>query len=105
LKRLRILGSKSAGERILARRAYDQSRSSPETRRLYSTIRWARIRMAQLSAEPLCRMCAERGGVTPATVCDHATPHRGDADRFWDGPFQSLCAPCHNSDKQRAERR
>ncbi|MCJ2010440.1 ATP-binding protein [Methylobacterium sp. J-092] len=42
--------------------------------------------------------------MTPATVCDHVEPHRGDVERFWAGPFQSVCAHCHNSHKQRQER-
>jgi hypothetical protein len=37
-------------------------------------------------------------------VCDHVEPHRGDLDKFWSGPFQSLCAEHHNSDKQRIEK-
>src|SRR6266404_1730756 len=31
----------------------------------------------QLRIEPLCRLCLEAGRVTPATVADHVTPHRG----------------------------
>ncbi|MCJ2010442.1 ATP-binding protein [Methylobacterium sp. J-092] len=42
--------------------------------------------------------------MTPASVCDHIEPHRGDVDRFWAGPFQSVCATCHNRHKQRQER-
>nr|WP_245581848.1 hypothetical protein [Phyllobacterium phragmitis] len=38
-------------------------------------------------------------------VCDHVTPHRGDEELFWSGPFQTLCKPCHDRDKQRMERR
>jgi hypothetical protein len=41
--------------------------------------------------------------MAPATVCDHVTPHRGDVAKFWSGPFQSLCQPCHDREKQRAE--
>lgn len=40
----------------------------------------------------------------PATVCDHVDPHRGDEVKFFSGPFQSLCADCHDTDKQRIER-
>jgi 5-methylcytosine-specific restriction protein A len=47
--------------------------------------------------------CLERGVVTPATICDHVEPHRGDVNKFWLGPFQSLCKPCHDGDKQRLE--
>lgn len=49
-------------------------------------------------------MCEAEGVVTAATVCDHVEPHRGDANKFWNGPFQSLCDFHHNRDKQRAER-
>jgi hypothetical protein len=44
----------------------------------YSTARWARIRRHQLLEHPLCKYCAERGIVTPATICNHVEPHRGD---------------------------
>jgi 5-methylcytosine-specific restriction enzyme A len=71
----------------------------------YGTARWARIRRHQLLEHPLCRYCAERGIVTPATICDHVEPHRGDVNRFWLGPFQSLCKECHDSAKRFVERR
>ena len=76
---------------------------APPWRAWYKTARWLRIRAAQLLAEPLCRICLALGRVTPATVCDHVDPHRGDAVRFWGGPFQSLCASCHSSTKQAEE--
>jgi hypothetical protein len=86
-------------------------RRSPEAqeyRRLYKSPRWRRIRAKQLADEPLCRMCIAEGRVTPATVCDHLVPHRGDPVKFFEGPFQSLCdqAPwrCHSSRKQSIER-
>jgi 5-methylcytosine-specific restriction enzyme A len=28
----------------------------------------------------------------------------GDETKFWQGPFQSLCGPCHNSTKQALEK-
>lgn len=35
--------------------------------------------------------------MVPATVVDHAAPHRGDRALFWDtSNWQSLCAHCHN---------
>src|SRR6516162_5522442 len=49
----------------------------------YSTARWARIRKHQLLQHPLCKYCAERGIVTPATICDHVEPHHGNVNRFW----------------------
>lgn len=63
---------------------------------------WQKRREAQLSAEPMCAYCARQGFVTPATVADHITPHRGDAKLFA-GPLQSLCAACHSSAKAKEE--
>ncbi len=58
---------------------------------LYDSARWHRIRKLQLAEHPLCKFCAERGIVTPATICDHVEPHRGDINKFWVGALQSLC--------------
>jgi len=83
-------------------------RRSPEARLYrtwYKTARWRAIRAHQLAAEPLCRYCMRRGVITPATVCDHVQPHRGNAVLFHDGPFQSLCAPCHDRSKRLEEER
>jgi len=41
--------------------------------------------------------CQQRGKLTPATVVDHITPHRGDWDLFWDSSnWQPLCKPDHD---------
>jgi 5-methylcytosine-specific restriction protein A len=81
-----------------------RSEAAQAYRAWYKTARWQRIRAAQLAAEPLCRMCLAIGRITPATVCDHVDPHRGDPAKFWTGPYQSLCDTHHSSDKQRIER-
>lgn len=87
-----------------AERDYDRRRrDESETRRNYGMQRWKRVRASQLAAFPLCARCESHGRVTAATVCDHVFPHRGDLDVFWNGPFQSLCAPCHDSAKQSEE--
>ena len=62
----------------------------------YSHRRWRRIRAAHLLREPLCRHCLERGEITAAEHVDHIEPHKGDKGKFWRGPFDSLCAPCHS---------
>ena len=67
---------------------------------LYNSRRWQRVARAQLAAKPLCRMCVERGRLTPATVADHLMPHNGDVNLFWFGELQSLCASCHGRDKR-----
>lgn len=68
----------------------------------YNTARWQRLRKEQLRKEPLCAMCLPR--CVAATICDHVQPHKGDLNKFWTGPFQSLCKPHHDSDKQRIEK-
>jgi hypothetical protein len=55
-------------------------------------------------------MCLEGGRVTPATVCDHVDPDtKRTEERFFAGPFQSLCDAepwrCHSRRKQREERK
>ena len=72
--------------------------------RLVQDGSWQATRERQLTAEPLCRMCREVGRLIPATVCDHIERHGGEPARFWCGPFQSLCASCHSSEKQGEER-
>lgn len=74
----------------------------PEHKRWYKTAKWQRLRAEQLHAHPLCAMCKPKTVV--ASVCDHIEPHGGDEHKFWNGPFQSLCSTCHNSDKQRIEK-
>jgi len=70
----------------------------------YKLKRWSRVRRQQLRKEPLCAMCFERGLITAATVADHVVPHRGDWNLFWTGKLQSLCAACHNGEKQSWDR-
>jgi 5-methylcytosine-specific restriction protein A len=91
-------------ERREARRGYDRKRSNDNPwRALYRTSRWRKLRARQLDDEPFCRTCVRLGVKTPANVCDHINPHRGDPILFWSGPFQSLCGPHHSRDKQSAE--
>src|SRR5262249_9795861 len=71
----------------------------------YSTARLARIRRHQLRECPLCAFCLERGLATAAEICDHVEPHYGDINKFWLGPFQSLCKRCHDSTKRFVETR
>lgn len=90
-------------------------------RRLYKTARWQRTRQAHLAEEPLCRMCSGRGLVNDGSlrpdgtrqpdprrrflVVDHVEPHRGDEERFFAGPFQTLCPDDHDRRKQAEEHR
>ncbi|MFU1606582.1 HNH endonuclease [Sulfitobacter pontiacus] len=50
-------------------------------------------------------MCGDVRSDTSQLVADHTIRHGGDPLLFWDDQnLQCLCAPCHNSEKQRAER-
>ncbi len=78
--------------------------NAPRSSPLYRTARWQRVRRAQLSREPLCRLHRQLGMVVVATVADHVLPHRGDETLFWDETnLQSLCADCHSRHKQAQE--
>jgi 5-methylcytosine-specific restriction protein A len=93
-----------ARSRREANQQYDRQRyANRKTRRLYSLKRWADIRDDQLRRERFCRMCRARGELTLATTCDHVEPHNDDEDKFWAGPFQSLCKDDHDRVKQAEE--
>jgi 5-methylcytosine-specific restriction protein A len=76
-------------------------------RNWYKLARWKRIAAAQLAAHPLCQRCLEQKPqrITPATVCHHVDRHEGDPDKFWFGPFASVCAHHHNATEQGIEAR
>lgn len=75
-------------------------------RHLYNSKAWHRLRTKQLMAEPLCVYCKQQGKVTAARVVDHIKAHRGNESLFYDASnLQSLCAPHHDSSKQKAEKR
>lgn len=74
----------------------NRSADAAEYRKLYATARWKRLRDWFLSENPLCARCIMQEIVEPATVVHHKDAHRGDPEKFWGGPFEALCAPCHN---------
>jgi len=81
------------------RKADQRSAKAAAYRKLYSTARWRAFREYRLAQQPLCERCLLSETVTVATVVHHADGgHRGDIDRFWDGPFENLCAPHHDRD-------
>jgi 5-methylcytosine-specific restriction protein A len=82
-------------------------RRSPEAaawRHLYSTKAWRELRADQLRRQPLCEECRSARKVTPATVANHRTPHKGDLTLFFDrANLQSVCKPHHDGPIQAAE--
>ncbi len=64
---------------------------------MYKTSRWQQLRTNQLHNEPLCAVCKQENRLTPATVADHITPHKGDYRLFHNASnLQSLCKQCHD---------
>lgn len=100
---------------------HDVKRSVREDRSWYKLAAWRQIREAHLSTEPLCRMCRANGVLNDGTrkvdgthepdprrrglVVHHEIAHRGDAARFWSGPFETSCKDHHDRVHQRAESR
>ena len=82
---------------------YDDSKRGSAQERGYNS-RWQKARITYLKRHPLCVVCEHQGRLTPATVVDHRTPHRGDQALFWDtGNWQPLCRRCHAEKTARGE--
>ena len=83
----------------------EQQRPNVDVRRLYRTVRWAKLRALVLAEQPLCADCLmEEVTLTPATDVDHIKPHRGDLTLFWSrANLQGLCHECHGRKTQRGE--
>lgn len=91
-----------APDRKDSRRLYDERRGSAASRGYGAA--WRRARAGHLAEHPLCVECERQGAIKTATVVDHAIPHRGDMELFWDqGNWQSLCNNCHSAWKQAQE--
>lgn len=92
--------------RVVLEREYEaRRRQAHPWRALYKTPQWQAIRVAVFADEPLCRRCHASGLVVPATVVNHVERHHGDPVKFFAGPFEPLCKPCHDGEVQREERR
>lgn len=99
----RLAASKLSPVRTISPGSWRGDKTS--TQRGYG-YKWQQARAGFLRSHPLCRMCEASGRFVAATVVDHIAPHRGDMAAFWNSAnWQSLCATCHSSAKQREEKR
>lgn len=75
-------------------------------RKWYSTAAWRGLRIVTFERDGFrCRLCGRVEGRSPMLVCDHIEPHKGDRAKFFNPKnLQTLCKPCHDSEKQRQER-
>jgi 5-methylcytosine-specific restriction protein A len=72
---------------------------------LYGSRKWKRLRWSVLVRDRFtCAFCKSLETDTSRLVCDHVTPWRGDQGAFWSGPFQTVCKPCHDGEKQSADK-
>ena len=63
----------------------------------YSNPVWKTIRRVQLSKQPLCQSCLNRGTINSANHIDHVFPWRQIGNEaFLQNIFQSLCHECHS---------
>jgi 5-methylcytosine-specific restriction endonuclease McrA len=101
----RLSAAPSRLHRATDERSLDRRRlADTETRKLHKTARWQALRWSVLVRDQFtCQICKRLEGDTSKLVCDHIEPHRGDVEKFWSGPFQTLCKPCHDGQKQREE--
>lgn len=81
----------------------------PAWHKWYYLARWRRLRWDVLTAAAFtCEQtgCGRIEVDTSKLVADHIVPHRGDPVLFWDrANLQCLCKACHDSRKQKQERR
>ncbi|MFZ3483899.1 HNH endonuclease [Sphingomonas sp. 3-13AW] len=89
------------------RQTYDRQRDQQSWRKWYKTARWQKLRMVVLVRDLFtCQRCGVIEADTSQLVADHKRPHRGDEALFWDDKnLWTLCKSCHDSWKQREERR
>jgi len=89
-------------------RAHDRKRAKEQPwRTWYNTPEWRAVRAIVLTRDPACVMCLVLGKVTPSTHVDHKDKDKKKDRGYFFNPLncQGLCATCHNSTKQRLERR
>lgn len=85
-------------------RAADARRGSAQSRGYDS--RWAKASAGHRRDHPLCEYCRLVDQVKACELVDHLYPHRGDQALFWNTTYWvSCCNDCHNTFKQRLERR
>ena len=71
--------------------------------RLYNW-QWRKESKAFLRENPLCYYCGLQGRTTAATCVDHAEPHRGDPEKFWNRRnWRASCGPCNSAKAARDE--
>lgn len=90
---------------------HDEARRGTEARQWYNSAEWRSVpsglRWRCLLRDRFTCQWPGCGRIEPDAsklVADHVAPHRGNRRLFFDlGNLQTLCKPCHDTHKQRAE--
>src|SRR5438128_846854 len=82
----------------------EQDRDRGPEHAFYNSTEWKRVRLLQLSRDPLCVACVAEGELTLASHVDHIVPIVLGGDRLNLGNVQSLCTS-HHSKKTVAQMR
>lgn len=101
---LPVLGSAIGYQRD----AHGHSKEAEPWRAWYFLAEWKRLRLVIFKRDKFtCQCgCGVAEGRTSKLVADHKVPHRGDPKLFWDPEnVQTYLKTCHDSAKQREERR
>ena len=72
-----------------------------DSKKIYNSKRWVRLRLEILAREPLCRQCKKNGVTVGATVVDHVIPLKKNIKlAFARSNLKPLCKSCHDEKTQ-----
>ena len=79
------------------RRDSDARRVRP-FKHLYNTRRWRGLSATFRKANPLCKLCSERGLTVASEEVDHIVTPQTNPGLFWSwSNLQALCGACHSA--------
>lgn len=85
---------RAAAENLARRQKAREAVRNTGVRDLYFTVQWRALRARVIREQPFC---ATRGCGKRTRVVDHARPHRGDLQLFFDrSNLVGYCKPCHD---------
>lgn len=67
-----------------------------ESKRLYASSRWLRLRRVVLAKRPLCEACLRAGVTMQANEVNHRVALRDGGAPFDEANLELLCKPCHS---------
>lgn len=85
------------------KRIAQQSNIDSERKKVYSSVRWRRLRALKFANNPLCELCEKKGIVSGAEDIHHITSFMVDDpdERYWlaydYNNLMSLCKQCHQN--------